>query len=129
MIIRVGGTGVATLIAAAVLLTPLTPALAQTGARSLAATSPQSKKIKRPKKVPRGFGFLPGYVPPLPNSIPVAHGYGQRFTGSRYPRFWYYDQAYYGYGSPRYYRGRWNGGSFGPCYTQTPIGPVWNCGR
>ena len=24
---------------------------------------------------------------------------------------------------------RWNGGGFGPCWTQTPIGNVWNCGR
>ena len=33
------------------------------------------------------------------------------------------------YGGPRFYRGRWNGGGFGPCWTQTPIGNVWNCGR
>ena len=26
------------------------------------------------------------------------------------------------------YRNRWNGGGFGPCYTYTPIGYVWNCG-
>ena len=30
---------------------------------------------------------------------------------------------------PRFYRGRWNGGGFGPCYTQTPIGYMWNCGQ
>ena len=23
---------------------------------------------------------------------------------------------------------RWNGGSFGPCWTSTPIGLMWNCG-
>jgi len=22
----------------------------------------------------------------------------------------------------------WNGGGFGPCWTNTPIGPMWNCG-
>ena len=33
------------------------------------------------------------------------------------------------YGGPRFYRNRWNGGGFGPCWTQTPIGNVWNCGR
>ncbi len=26
-------------------------------------------------------------------------------------------------------RERWNGGGFGPCWTQTPIGNVWNCGE
>ena len=26
------------------------------------------------------------------------------------------------------YGGRYNGGGFGPCWTRTPIGPVWNCG-
>jgi hypothetical protein len=31
--------------------------------------------------------------------------------------------------NPRFYRGQWNGGSFGPCYTWTPIGAVWNCGK
>ena len=30
---------------------------------------------------------------------------------------------------PRFYRGRWNGGSFGPCWTSTPIGYMWNCGQ
>jgi hypothetical protein len=40
-----------------------------------------------------------------------------------------YGSQYYGPAWPRFYRGRWNGGGFGPCYTQTPIGPMWNCGR
>jgi hypothetical protein len=30
---------------------------------------------------------------------------------------------------PRFFRGRWNGGSFGPCWTSTPIGYMWNCGK
>jgi hypothetical protein len=34
----------------------------------------------------------------------------------------------YYFGQPGFYGGRYNGGSFGPCYTRTPIGPVWNCG-
>jgi hypothetical protein len=29
---------------------------------------------------------------------------------------------------PGFYRGRNNGGSFGPCWTWTPIGRAWNCG-
>jgi hypothetical protein len=35
----------------------------------------------------------------------------------------------YWYGWPGFYHGRWNGGGFGPCWTKTPIGPIWNCGR
>jgi hypothetical protein len=55
----------------------------------------------------------------------------------RNQRHWYIDPVpqYYGYdgdlhyfGRPGFYGGRYNGGSFGPCWTRTPIGPVWNCG-
>jgi hypothetical protein len=60
----------------------------------------------------RGYGFLPGYEPPE-----VAEW--QRVRARR-PTFWY--------GGPGFYRGRWNGGGFGPCWTPTPIGPHWNCG-
>ena len=38
------------------------------------------------------------------------------------------DSTYPWYGWPGFYRGRWNGGGFGPCYTKTPIGPIGNCG-
>jgi hypothetical protein len=59
-----------------------------------------------------GYGFLPGYTPPE-----QAGSAGLRSRGSDY---WY--------GWPGFYRGRWNGGGFGPCWTKTPIGPMWNCG-
>jgi hypothetical protein len=60
-----------------------------------------------------GYGFLPGYRTPEQIEDDEA----------RHPnRVWWY-------GGPRFYRGRWNGGGFGPCWTQTPIGNVWNCGR
>lgn len=40
---------------------------------------------------------------------------------------------YYYYSSPYYYSGRFAserfGSRIGPCWTQTPIGPVWNCGQ
>lgn len=60
-----------------------------------------------------GYGFLPGYR--TPDQIEDDE--------ARHPnRVWWY-------GGPRFYRGRWNGGGFGPCWTQTPIGPIWNCGQ
>jgi len=65
-----------------------------------------------------GYGFLPGYRPPE-----VI----ERERAQHYYRV--YGPQYYGPAWPGFYRGRWNGGGFGPCWTQTPIGPVWNCGR
>jgi hypothetical protein len=60
-----------------------------------------------------GYGFLPGYR--TPEQIEVQE--------ARHPNgVWWY-------GGPGFYHGRWNGGGFGPCWTQTPIGNVWNCGR
>jgi hypothetical protein len=60
-----------------------------------------------------GYGFLPGYRPP------------EQIERERARQL---DQQYW-YGSPRFYHGRWNGGGFGPCWTQTPIGNMWNCGK
>jgi len=41
--------------------------------------------------------------------------------------YWYMGDWHY-FGRPGFYRGRYNGGSFGPCWSWTPIGPAWNCG-
>ena len=60
-----------------------------------------------------GYGFLPGYR--SPERIEWEEARNRR-------------QVYW-YGGPGFYRGRWNGGGFGPCWTQTPIGNVLNCGR
>jgi hypothetical protein len=57
-----------------------------------------------------GYGFLPGYAPPEQFDPLRARPHG------------------YWYGYPGFYKGRWNGGGFGPCWTQTPIGNMWNCG-
>jgi hypothetical protein len=93
---------------------------------------------KRPAPRWHGYGFLPGYHQPPNNSLP---DYKQKAAVTRAERRnrrpWYIDPtpSYYGYdgdwhyfGWPGFYGGRYNGGSFGPCWTRTPIGPVWNCG-
>ena len=74
------------------------------------AGSVQAKRqLNRPW---HGYGFLPGYEPP--ELIEWERGRTRR------PTYWY--------GGPGFYRGRWNGGGFGPCWTPSPIGPHWNCG-
>jgi len=65
----------------------------------------------------RGYGFLPGYEAPHAT---------RRESYGKSP--WVHDSTWPWYGWPGFHRGRWNGGGFGPCYTKTPIGPVWNCG-
>jgi hypothetical protein len=77
-----------------------------------------------------GYGFLPGYQPPPNNNVPI---YGERGAiGDRYDSpdapAYFYNGGWYYFGRPGFYRGRYNGGSFGPCWTWTPIGPMWNCG-
>jgi hypothetical protein len=76
------------------------------------------------------YGFLPGYR--QPPYIAEWRDRSPRYGGP-HPRselrFWEDGAWRYGWGGPGFYRGQWNGGSFGPCWTQTPIGPMWNCGR
>jgi hypothetical protein len=106
----------------------------------LPAVAPAAPAHKQPahKQLWRGYGFLPGYHQPLNNSLPA---YKQVAGASRLARHnrrpWYIDPtpSYYGYdgeryyfGRPGFYGGRYNGGSFGPCWSQTPIGPAWTCG-
>jgi hypothetical protein len=87
-----------------------------------ALSSPVDEKYQPPKRhVTRhwhGYGFLPGYRTPEMIERERARHYYRVFG-----------PQYYGPAWPRFYRGRWNGGGFGPCWTQTPIGPMWNCGR
>ena len=84
-----------------------------------AATDVAKGHAKRHAKlIWRGYGFLPGYRQPEPIErapAPTLH-------------YFYGYPGYNFYGGPRFYRGRWNGGGFGDCWTQTPIGPHWNCG-
>jgi hypothetical protein len=72
-----------------------------------------------------GYGFLPGYHQPPNNAAPV---YGVNRSAPAYTPGYWYDGTHYYFGRPGFYRGQYNGGSFGPCWTVTPIGRVWNCG-
>ncbi|HVV42619.1 MAG TPA: hypothetical protein VHC94_16310 [Nitrobacter sp.] len=85
------------------------------------------------------YGFLPGYRQPLNNAAPLfKQDPAVLRQARREPRHWYIDPnvQYFNFydgqwrypGRPGFYRGRFNGGSIGPCWTQTPIGPVWTCG-
>lgn len=111
------------------------PAAAQEAAPSPRTTAaPESSVGRAPAKhagkgtvrrPPRGYGFLPGYEPP-----PEGNRADVRRSGhAREGRYRSWAGTYYGWGAPGFVRGRWNGGSIGPCWTQTPIGFVWTCGR
>jgi hypothetical protein len=75
-----------------------------------------------------GYGFLPGYHQPPNEHIPI-YGPKGAITGmpDYTPQYWYNGDWHY-FGRPRFLHGRYNGGSFGPCWTYTPIGLMWNCG-
>jgi hypothetical protein len=94
---------------AAISLTQTVPALSM----------PENKKHHETKHW-HCYGFLPGFTPREMLER-------KRERQAHYYRL--YGPQYYGPAWPGFYRGRWNGGGFGPCWTQTPIGPMWNCGR
>ena len=104
----------------------------------LSVAAQAAPPYKKPKPVWHGYGFLPGYQQPLSNSQPVfMQKDGLRRLARQNRRPWYIDPTpdYYGYdgewhyvGRPGFYRGQYNGGTVGPCWTRTPIGPIWNCG-
>jgi hypothetical protein len=101
----------------------------------LSVAAPAAPSLKRPAPRWHGYGFLPGYHQPPNNSLPL---YAQKgVVPHRDRRPWYIDPvpSYFGYdgnwhyfGRPGFDGGRYNGGSYGPCWTRTPIGPIWNCG-
>jgi hypothetical protein len=111
------------LVAAALSLMMPAPALAKR------TSKPAAKITVYPRRHWHGYGFLPGYRPQLAeiNGLPVLGADPRRHREIRYWDF--YGNLRYGWGEPGYYRGRWNGGSFGPCWTYTPIGMQWNCGQ
>lgn len=79
----------------------------------------------RKKYVWKGYGFLPGY--PRTERERARDRYYATGGNPRYIDRW--GRVSYGFGGPGFYRGQYNGGSFGPCWTSTPIGMMWNCGR
>jgi len=85
-----------------------------------AARKQHTKITVHPKHHWRGYGFLPGYRTPEKIAAQRSRGYEMRY--------WYNGQILYGWGEPRFYRGRWNSGSFGPCWVSTPIGMMPTCG-
>jgi hypothetical protein len=106
-------------------------------ALALLPVAASAASAKKPQRW-HGYGFLPGYRQPPNNSVPP---YADKTPASRLAlrkrRPWYIDPVpeYYGwdgdwhyFGRPGFNGGRYNGGSFGPCWTRTPIGPIWNCG-
>jgi hypothetical protein len=99
-----------------------------------AATNADAARNKRTKLTVHstgrwhGYGFLPGYRPS------PAETQGLPMLGPPPPRrevryIDYYGNLHYGWGRPGFYRGQYNGGSFGPCWTSTPIGMMPTCGQ
>ncbi len=76
-----------------------------------------------------GYGFLPGYRQPPNPTIPVLGPRGAvRGYPDYSPQYWYGGDWHY-FGRPGFHGGgRYNGGSYGPCWVWTPIGRAWECG-
>lgn len=113
-----------------------TPAAIGTKAKATKAkTKPRARTKITVKKRWTGYGFLPGYRQPPALTDWRAQNRISAWRALHEPRYlaiYPYSgnaQLRYGWGEPGIYRGRWNGGSFGPCWTQTPIGMIWNCGQ
>jgi hypothetical protein len=102
-------------------------AIALAAALSLPAASFATSLHGKPHVIHRwhGYGFLPGYHQPPALGVP---DYSRKAAvRESTPSYWYGGSVYY-FGEPGFTHGRWNGGSFGPCWTHTPIGLMWNCG-
>src|SRR5689334_18085707 len=113
-----------TMLAAAIAAALLMPAAAA-AKPSVGAHEAKVHRKATAKPRWRGYGFLPGYRQP-PNlsdwrDRSVLYGAG-RYQRPELRFFTWDGRVQYGWGPPGFYHGRWNGGSFGPCWTQTPIG-------
>ena len=92
---------------------------------ALAAPKKKPAKVTVKKHVWKVYGFLPGY--PRTERERRRDRYYATGGNPRYIDWW--GEPRYGWGRPGFYGGQYNGGSFGPCWTSTPIGLQWNCGR
>jgi hypothetical protein len=99
--------------------------LSITAQDALAASKKKTTITVTKKHVWKGYGFLPGY--PRSERERRRDRYDATGGAPRYIDWW--GERRYGFGRPGFYRGQYNGGSFGPCWTSTPIGLQWNCGR
>ena len=115
-------------VLAVAIATALVLVLPAQSASPAGVANKRAKITVRPKRLWHGYGFLPGYRPSLAENqgIPILGPQPHR----REVRYLdYYGNVRYGWGGPGFYRGRYNGGSFGPCWTYTPIGMMPTCGR
>jgi hypothetical protein len=77
-----------------------------------------------------GYGFLPGYhQPPALTDWRAQNEISAYRAQTDWRYYGWNGEPHYGFGHPGYYRGRYNGGSFGPCWTSTPIGMMPTCGQ
>ena len=117
------GKGLLIAIVATSLLLP-----AAAFAETSAGTSARTKIKVHPKRLWHGYGFLPGYRPWVNNLDRSGRSVRTVRAEPRYLN-WRTGQIQYGWGGAGFYRGRWNGGSFGPCWAYTPIGMMPTCGQ
>ena len=90
--------------------------------------APRTKIKVHPKRLWHGYGFLPGYRRAGVNGLD-RRGAALGARPARDRATGLLRQRPYGWGWPGFYRGRCNGGSFGPCWTSTPIGMMPTCGQ
>ena len=88
------------------------------------AAAQEKPKITVRKYKWTGYGFLPGY--PRTERERARDRYYATGGNPRFIDRW--GRVSYGFGGPQFYGGQYNGGSFGPCWTSTPIGMMRNGG-
>ena len=95
--------------------------------------APVKKKPAAHKVVRTTVRHVPHYTTPPGYRTPEQIERARRAEINRSRRAYYRAGGqpiyYWKDPDPRFYRGRWNGGSFGPCWTSTPFGYMWNCGK
>ena len=124
-------TSLAVLVAACVLFASAATAAPPDATGKVGGGQKVARKAGRhaswnvPRHWHKGYGFLPGFSPAERRQRAVDRWRDER----RGPYYLYGGPGYWSsFSRPGFYRNRWNGGGLGPCWTRTPIGPVWNCG-